>query len=259
MWLNNYSLCAPTAKLFATITIMNESYNRSIATHYSSYRPPLHQTILKRVFDDQEVFLKGLDVGCGTGYSAAALSDYCLHVYGIDPSQSMLDDSTPHEKISFLRGRGEELPLADRLIDAVTFAGSLFYAKSNALIDELKRVCVRSAPIVAYDFEVLFGDILKPYEPIFEANDASYDHKINFSDSDDFEEIHVGRDQIEIIVSASELTHLLLSGAERFELFKQIFKTSEPFSALRKELQAKKDRCVLDANIYYARYQLRTK
>lgn len=84
--------------------------------------------ILERVLFEEEVFNQGLDVGCGTGYSAGALAKYCTHIYGIDPSQSMLEEARPHEKITYRQGRGQDLPLPDKSIDVVTFAGSLFYA-----------------------------------------------------------------------------------------------------------------------------------
>ena len=80
---------------------MSEYYNQAVANHYSSYRPPIHKMILESVLSNEEVFSKGLDVGCGTGYSTVALAEYCLQVYGIDPSQSMLEEARPHEKITY--------------------------------------------------------------------------------------------------------------------------------------------------------------
>jgi ubiquinone/menaquinone biosynthesis C-methylase UbiE len=106
---------------------MTGDYNRAIATQYSSYRPPLHEMILDRVLSNEETFSNGLDVGCGTGYSAVALAKYCRRVYGVEPSQSMLDEAMPHAKITYLKGAGDGMPIPGNSIDVVTFAVSLFY------------------------------------------------------------------------------------------------------------------------------------
>jgi len=159
---------------------MTEQYNPGVATQYSSYRPPLHQMILGRVLSSRETFHNGLDVGCGTGYSAVALAQHCLHVYGIDPSQSMLDEAMPHAKITYLKGAGEYLPLRDRSLDVVTFAGSLFYTKSDTLMRELKRVCRLKALAISYDFEILLDDALRQYGISSQVPETDYEHSANF-------------------------------------------------------------------------------
>src|SRR5690625_4484968 len=68
-----------------------ERYDANAAAHYAAYRPPLHAMILGRVLTGNASFDIGLDIGCGTGYSAVALAKYCKFVYGIDPSPSMLN------------------------------------------------------------------------------------------------------------------------------------------------------------------------
>lgn len=61
---------------------MSEEYDEAIAYHYNAYRPPLHEVILSQVLGKDERFQNGLDIGCGTGYSAIALAKYCSQVYG---------------------------------------------------------------------------------------------------------------------------------------------------------------------------------
>jgi len=56
-----------------------------------------------------EFFRVGLDAGCGTGHSAVALAKYCERVFGLDPSQSMLDVAQRHPKIAYLKGSGDAL------------------------------------------------------------------------------------------------------------------------------------------------------
>ena len=64
-------------------------YTADIATHYKSFRPPLHEILLKRSFKNQR-FESALDIGCGTGNSTIALAKYCASVTGYDPNKSRL-------------------------------------------------------------------------------------------------------------------------------------------------------------------------
>ena len=189
---------------------MSEQYNQSVATHHSSYRPPLHGMILARVLSEEEAFRNGLDVGCGTGRSAVALAKYCLHVHGVEPTQSMLDQAIPHERVTYLRGAGQRMPLVGSSIDVVTFAGSLYYAKSHALVKELKRVCRGEALVIPYDFEMLMNDVLRQFGVSPQEVETDYDHGVNFSDAADFVEIAAGSEQVTLEVRAAEVAHVLL-------------------------------------------------
>ena len=235
---------------------MTEQYDQAIATHYSSYRPPLHQIILGKVLSDKDIFQNGLDVGCGTGYSAVALAHYCQHVYGIEPSQSMLDHATPHINITYLAGNGERIPIVDHSIDIVTFAGSLFYTKTHALVTELKRVCQSEALIIPYDFDVLLDDVLRSFGMTSRKNTSDYDPTVNFSDNADFVEVTVDTQQLNLEVSALQLTHLLLSNKHRYEAFANKYTIANPFPAVVDELEQSQAPLSLKTNIFFSKYQL---
>ena len=70
-------------------------YTTDIATHYKSFRPPLHEILLKRSLKNQR-FESALDIGCGTGNSTIALAKYCASVTGYDPNKSMIQYSESH-------------------------------------------------------------------------------------------------------------------------------------------------------------------
>ncbi len=212
--------------------------------------------ILRRVLSGEEIFDQGLDVGCGTGYSAIALAHYCAHIYGIDPSQSMLQEARPHPKITYQPGTGEDLPLPDKSVDVATFAGSLFYAKSPLLIKELKRVCRNHALIIPYDFEVLVADTLLRCGLKPETVGADYDHEINFSGHADFVELIRGKEQINLEVTSVELAHILLASADSYEAFIEKYKGADPFPILLRELESMKEPHNLKVNIYFSKYQL---
>ena len=237
---------------------MTEKYNNAIAYHYSAYRPPLHKIILTFVLTEKNEFDNGLDIGCGTGYSAIALSQYCNSVCGIDPSQQMLNKTISNNKISYKLGTGENLPIDDNSVDIITFAGSLFYTKSDLLVNELKRVSRNNATIIVYDFQVILDNILSKYDIHIPKDVSNYNHETNFSNAVDFTEIIVKKKQINLKVSETELAHILLSNSNTYEKFTEKYSTSHPFDKLVNELRNKKDKTDLITHIYFSKYSLVT-
>ena len=235
---------------------MSELYNQTFADHYSAYRPPLHQIILELILSGNDTFQNGLDIGCGTGYSAVALTKYCSHVYGIDPSESMLKQAALNEKITYVKGTGDSLFLQDDTIDIVTFAGSLFYAKSPELIQELKRVCKDHCTITVYDFEILFDRIFDLCGIKYNQAISGYNHKVNFSDIKEFNEIIIRNEQIKIEVTSTELAHLLLADSNIYQVFLDKYKQHDHFPSLVNELESFAQTHQLDVTIYYSKYQI---
>lgn len=237
---------------------MAERYDGAVAAHYSSYRPPLHQLILQKVLTGERVFDDGLDVGCGTGYSAVALAKYCQRVYGVEPSQSMLDRAIPHAKIIYLTGTSGNIPLPDHSVDVVTFAGSLFYAQSETLAEEMKRVCRSRALAIPYDFEILLGDVVQQCGLAAKEAEVHYDYAANFSGIAFFREITVGREQVSLEVTAAELAHIMLSESHYHRAFAEKYGASDPFASLTSDLEAVRKKHFLKANIYFSKYETTT-
>lgn len=114
-------------------------YNAITARHYAAYRPPLHSLILGRCLEDENKFTLGLDIGCGTGQSSIALYEFCERVIGIEPSTEMLSGALTHPHVDYVFFDQERIDFPDNSFDVVTLAGSLFYAKSQILLDEILR------------------------------------------------------------------------------------------------------------------------
>ena len=214
-----------------------EQYNKNISMHYSAYRPPLHQMILKRVIADGEKVETGLDIGCGTGYSSIALLNHCKKVQGIDPSGSMLDKAEANKNITYKVGCGDDIPVSNNSIDIVTFAGSLFYAKSDVLITELQRVCKENALVVVYDFQVLTDSLLLDLGIGLKESKSNYDHEINFTGYTALSEISAGKEYLEIDVTPEQLAHILLSSFA-YEQFVKKYDFYTPFNLLVSELKS---------------------
>lgn len=89
--------------------------------------------------------LRVLDLGCGTGRwldaQRGAFGDANIAWLGIDPSSGMLDEARTKGIANLMRGRAENLPLADAAVDYVVtnYAFHHFEDKERAL-DEIARV-----------------------------------------------------------------------------------------------------------------------
>ena len=235
---------------------MNELYNRDVARHYSAYRPPLHGPILSRLIDSSEAFSIGVDIGCGTGYSAIALAKYCDQVFGVDPNKSMLADAEEHPKVTYVCAQGDDLSrIQGKPVEVVSFAGSLYYTKTNELRQELINLCTPGATVVVYDFEVHLDEVLSNLEMDIPAVGSDYDHAANIVDWEEFPAIVIDTGQLRLELSSEELSHVLLADSNRFEALSEKFKTRNPYDLVVKNLEGKSCTHELNVDIYFARYK----
>ncbi len=235
---------------------MNDLYADAIAAHYAAYRPELHARILERALPTGARFATGLDAGCGTGYSALALTEWCDQVHAIDPGQAMLDRATPHPRVSYQKGSAERLPLPDASVDLATFAGSLAYVDLGATASELHRVCRAGATVVCYDFHVRLGQVLARWQ-IAKGDDGSdYDHAVNLAGLPSFANDAAQADRVALGVTVDQLAHVLLSDAHRFTCFADVLGADHPFDSLRRELALDGERTALSADLFYSVYRM---
>ncbi len=67
-----------------------------------------------------------LDIGCGTAFKLFPLSPHIRMIYGLDPSESMIQSaqyklsSRKLNNINLIRGKGENLPFDSNSIDIIT-------------------------------------------------------------------------------------------------------------------------------------------
>lgn len=215
---------------------MKEEYTAQVAKHYNAYRPALHELILGLCLPEGAYFQTGLDIGCGTGQSALALTKYCTKVFGVEPSQHMLERALNHPKVEYHQLIDKNLPFPDKYFDVFTFAGSLFYTKSQQLLDELIRVSKNNATIIIYDFQIFFDELHTNILP--EIAESDYDHETDFSGLNlkGLRKLSSLEQDTILETSANNIAHLLLSVNEQYLLFKEKYKTSTPYSLLVKDL-----------------------
>lgn len=240
---------------------MFHDYDHITAHHYAAYRPPLHAQILALCLDETTHFSRGLDVGCGTGQSSIALAKYCHQVIGIEPSEDMRRIALAHPSVTYQTYDGVNLEFPGAYFDMLTFAGSLFYAKSQRLLDEVVRVSKPAALILVYDFDVLLHEILYQLNIELPEDQHSYNHRENFSGLQGSALIELANimESVPLQLKSVELAHLLLSLKPVYKILAARYNVKDPYDALvaALDLQLNSIFYNLQVNLFYTMYQLR--
>jgi ubiquinone/menaquinone biosynthesis C-methylase UbiE len=233
-------------------------YDDQTAGHYAAFRPPLHELILDKFLCNLPFFESGLDIGCGTGTSSMALAGYCKKVIGIDPSLSMLDRATFHPQVTYLPFDGSQLDLFGEGFDIITFAGSLFYAKSQSLLDEVVRVGKNKSLILIYDFEIVWKEILERFGIQNQSGNTDYNHMVDFSglELSKVEKVISLKEMIKINILAENLVHVFLAEEGIYPVLKDKFPKHDLYEFVSKAL-SKEKLDELNANIFLSVYQIK--
>ena len=231
-------------------------YESTTAKHYAAYRPPLHKTILEKIFTLPANRQRGLDIGCGTGLSCQALTRYCDHVIGIDPSLDMLGEAATQPGISYLNADGQRIPLSGNSIDVVTLAGSLNYLNRKLLIAEITRVCRPGAEIAIYDFEIDLSHFQSRFAVDTSIDSGSYNHRLNLSGFSEVEEIFVVSAELMFHPEAGEITHLLLADDRWYGSLQKEFHPRNVFESLKRDIESMDTLFQVKSRIYYSMYRL---
>lgn len=184
-------------------------YNTQIAKHYKSYRPALHKVILESCLQSNAKYKIALDIGCGVGHSSEALLPFCQQIIGIDNSEEMLRLTPKRSNLIFEKSNLPELSNATDSIDLITFAGSLFYCKSQELLHECLRVLNKNGEILIYDFDIQLDEIIQSL--LSTSLLSNYNHSINFEglETRNLKKIKSDEFTISIDIEISNLIQLL--------------------------------------------------
>jgi len=233
-------------------------YDESTAIHYAAYRPRLHNVLLTKCLNENDTFDFGLDVGCGTGRSSVLLAKYCKHVIAIDPSKEMLSKAEIHPKVSYLLMKGN-LDIPDKKFNIITFAGSLFYCKSQAFYDRMIAHTVPGTTIIVYDFNIRLGNILEKLDLSIPSEINNYNHAEDFSGLNTARllPLYAKRETISYSIRLEDLAHFLLSHHDiQQNLILQAGSTTDPIIPLSKKLLLlpKEVTRKLKVDLYYQKY-----
>lgn len=111
----------------------------TLSASYDAFREPdvRLSRALAELVDEGSV----VDVGAGTGKYARALADAGRRVIAIEPSEAMLASALPHARVTYRRGRAEELPLADGEVSAaMAVLASSHFGDLERALREMDRV-----------------------------------------------------------------------------------------------------------------------
>jgi ubiquinone/menaquinone biosynthesis C-methylase UbiE len=199
---------------------MIPEYDNITAFHFASFRPSLLLQILRECLDKDASFYNGLDIGCGTGQSSIALSNFCDQVIGVDPSREMLSKSLTHSNVTYKYSDCLHFDFPNGYFDIITLVGSLYYAKTQQLLNEIVRLSKRSAKIIIYDFELALDIMLKN---LGVNNEQNYNYLVNFEGLNQ-NKVQVENEHKKVMsfkISHSNISLILLSSKDNYNLIKK--------------------------------------
>ena len=123
---------------------MSRSHFDAIAPRYSALRGELFEPMLALLVREADLaHRRVLDLGCGTGRFAAALTEqHDCSVVGVDPSPGMLAQAREREAaVTWLDGRAEAIPLEDGSVERAFLQTVVHLVEDRrAASAELRRV-----------------------------------------------------------------------------------------------------------------------
>ncbi len=231
-------------------------YGHNSARHYRAYRPPLHQTILSRALGSSR-WNVAVDIGCGTGWSTKALTQFAEQIIGVDNNPEMLAANEEAKGIEFRLGNGNDLPVETGTVSLVTMAGVLPYLDKTSLVREIQRIAAPSALVLVYDFRVEMGPLLKRLPVGSESIPSHYNHADNLDDVGQLEALGNQTQRVSFSVSATEAAHLVLSSDRRFRRLSDHCAGADPLGYVESQLSAPTVDIAMEAKTWSALYRVR--
>jgi SAM-dependent methyltransferase len=127
---------------------------QTAAERYARSRPYFHPLVISRIKEyirPPGPVPQVLDVGCGTGLSALALTAIAEHVTGTDISPEMLAQAHPDARIQYVAAPAESLPFRDSTIDLLTASLAFHWFVRERFLAEAHRLLRSSAWLVIYN------------------------------------------------------------------------------------------------------------
>lgn len=136
-----------------------------LAERYDLIRPPdanWHE-LLDVVWEEGDLAgRRVLDVGCGTGAFAAALTERGARVWGVDPSAEMLAEARRRvgRGIGLKRGTAEALPFKDGWFDRAVLRLVIHLVDRQRAVPELRRVLAPGGRAILATFRPEHFDVI---------------------------------------------------------------------------------------------------
>lgn len=133
---------------------MNKTIYNSIGTNYNTNRSADFRivNILKALLNLPAGSIIA-DIGAGTGNYSNALANLGYKVKAVEPSEEMRKQAKPNDKVTWLSGTAESIPMPDSSVDGSMLILSIHHFSSLQYASaELHRIC-SNGPIVVFTLD----------------------------------------------------------------------------------------------------------
>ncbi len=112
------------------------------AKDYAQFRPTYPIAAVFAILEGlgHPAGLVAADIGAGTGISSRLLADLGLHVWAIEPNESMQQAAEPHPRVTFFTGTAEQTGLLNQSVDLVTCFQSFHWFDPAIALAEMHRI-----------------------------------------------------------------------------------------------------------------------
>jgi len=135
---------------------MNYFAHETAAERYARSRPyfhPLVMQMIRRFLRLESAVAVAVDVACGTGQSALALTEIADLVVAADVSCSMLAQAPAHARIRYVNAPAEQLPLHDCSANLITVSLAFHWFDQERFLGEARSILRPGGTLVIYGNE----------------------------------------------------------------------------------------------------------
>ncbi|WP_245545935.1 class I SAM-dependent methyltransferase [Nocardia higoensis] len=96
-----------------------------------------------------------VDIGCGSGQLTTRLEPFFATTLGVEPSADQIAHARQRDRVCYVRGAAEQLPVADRSAALITAAQAAHWFDRPAFYAEVRRIAVDRAVLALISYGVL--------------------------------------------------------------------------------------------------------
>jgi len=123
-----------------------------VSSGYAEFRPRYPRALYEFIASVAPSHDRAWDCGAGSGQASVDLAQSFRDVVATDLSAAQLAHGPLHQKISWVAAAAEAAPIATTSVDAVTVAQALHWFDHPRFYEEVRRVAVPGAVIVAWTY-----------------------------------------------------------------------------------------------------------
>jgi ubiquinone/menaquinone biosynthesis C-methylase UbiE len=118
------------------------SYFCNLGEDYEKYRPLYPDSAIDKILSGLKPAneLLAADIGAGTGIGSRLLANRGVRVLAIEPNADMLNAGTPHQRLEFLTGTAEKIPLKTASVDLVVSFQAFHWFDFMKSLEEFHRI-----------------------------------------------------------------------------------------------------------------------